>query len=137
MKLTDTIKLATKGFKPADIRRFDENGLDSETILALSGAGYSVNDVDELITMASEGQKTEEPKKEPDSKMPDNELGHSGAETPDDVDYKAKFEEVQKKLEETNNMVKKLQDLNASKNLQNEPAKSPREMVDDALRNLY
>ena len=136
MKLTDSIKLAVKGFKPADIKRLDESGLDTETILALSGAGYSVNDVDELINNASEGPKEQEPPKEPEEKMPDNSTGQSGAE-PDDVDYKQKLADTMKLLEESQQTIKRLQEQNASKSLQTPEQKTPKQMVDDALRNLY
>ena len=101
MKLTDSIKLAVKGYKPADIKRLDESGLDTDTILALSGAGYTVNDVDELINIASKGPEQQEPPKEPEGKMPDNPDGQSGADDPDNVDYKQKFVDTMKLLEES------------------------------------
>ena len=128
MKLTDSIKLAVKGFKPADIKRLDESGLDTDTILALSGAGYTVNDVDELINIASKG---------PEGKLPDNPDGQSGTEDPDNVDYKQKLADTMKLLEESQQTIKKLQEQNASKSLQNPEQKTPKQMVDDALRNLY
>ena len=136
MKLTDSIKLAVKGYKPADIKRLDESGLDTDTILALSGAGYSVNDVDELINIASKGPEHEEPQKDPHEKMPDNSDGQDGAE-PDNVDYKQKLADTMKLLEESQQTIKKLQEQNASKSLTNPEQKSPKEIVDDALRNLY
>ena len=137
MKLTDSIKLAVKGYKPADIKRLDESGLDTDTILALSGAGYSVNDVDELINIASKGPDQQEPPNEPEGKLPDNPDGQSGAEDPDNVDYKQKLADTMKLLEESQQTIKKLQEQNASKSLTNPEQKSPKEIVDDALRNLY
>ena len=137
MKLTDSIKLAVKGYKPADIKRLDESGLDTDTILALSGAGYTVNDVDELINIASKGPEQQEPPKEPEGKLPDNPDGQSGADDPDNVDYKQKFADTMKLLEESQQTIKKLQEQNASKSLTNPEQKTPKQMVDDALRNLY
>ena len=137
MKLTDSIKLAVKGYKPADIKRLDESGLDTDTILALSGAGYTVNDVDELINIASKGPEQQEPTKEPEGKLPDNPDGQSGAEDPDSVDYKQKLADTMKLLEESQQTIKKLQEQNASKSLQTPEQKTPKQMVDDALRNLY
>lgn len=137
MKLTDSIKLAVKGYKPADIKRLDESGLDTDTILALSGAGYTVNDVDELINIASKGPEQQEPQKEPGEKMPDNSTGQDGADNPDDVDYKQKLADTMKLLEESQQTIKKLQEQNASKSLQTPEQKTPKQMVDDALRNLY
>ena len=137
MKLTDSIKLAVKGFKPADIKRLDESGLDTDTILALSGAGYTVNDVDELINNASKGPEQQEPPKEPEGKLPDTPDGQSGANDPDNVDYKAKLDETLKLLEESQQTIKRLQEANASKSLTNPEQKTPKQMVDDALRNLY
>ena len=121
MKLTDSIKLAVKGYKPADIKRLDESGLDTDTILALSGAGYTVNDVDELINIASKGPEQQEPQKE----------------DPDNVDYKQKLADTMKLLEESQQTIKRLQEQNASKSLQTPEQKTPKQMVDDALRNLY
>ena len=137
MKLTDSIKLAVKGYKPADIKRLDESGLDTDTILALSGAGYSVNDVDELINIASKGPEQQEPPKEPEGKLPDNPDGQSGAEDPDNVDYKQKLADTMKLLEESQQTIKKLQEQNASKSFPTPEQKSHKELVDDALRNLY
>ena len=51
MKAIDMIKLATKGFKPSEIKKINEKGIDTEQIIQLSDAGYSVNDVDDLINM--------------------------------------------------------------------------------------
>lgn len=138
MKLTDSIKLAVKGYKPADIKRLDESGLDTETILQLSGAGYSVTDVDELINIASDGRKAEGSNNNDTSNdEPDANDVSNKEEKPDDVDYKKMFEESQKMLTESQELVKKLQDMNASKNLGSASVKSPRELVDEALKNLY
>ena len=136
MKLTDSIKLAVKGYKPADIKRLDESGLDTDAILALSGAGYTVNDVDELINIASKGPEQQEPTKEPGENLPDNSTGQIGEES-DSVDYKAKLDETLRLLEESQQTIKRLQEANASKSLTNPEQKTPKQMVDDALRNLY
>lgn len=137
MKLTDTIKLATKGYKPADIKRLGESGLDTDTILQLSGAGYSVNDVDELIKIASDepGQGAAANSTE-DKNEPESSSGNADEKT-DDVDYKKMFEESQQMLKESQNLVSKLQEMNASKNLSGDKIKTPKELVDDAIRNLY
>ena len=95
-----------------------------------------MNDVDELINNASKGPEQQEPSKEPEGKLPDNPDGQSGAE-PDDVDYKQKLADTMKLLEESQQTIKKLQEQNASKSLQNPEQKTPKQMVDDALRNLY
>ena len=138
MKLTDTIKLATKGYKPADIKRLSESGLDTDTILQLSGAGYSVNDVDELIKIASDepGQGAAANNTEDVKNEPENSSGNAD-EKPDDMDYKQMFEESQKMLKESQDLVSKLQEMNASKNLSGDKIKTPKELVDDAIRNLY
>ena len=138
MKLTDSIKLAVKGYKPADIKRLDESGLDTETILQLSGAGYSVTDVDELINIASDGRKAEGSNNDvSNTDEPDKNDTSNKEEKTDDVDYKKMFEESQKMLTESQELVKKLQDMNASKDLGSASVKSPRELVDEALKNLY
>lgn len=131
----NTLKLAMKGFKPADIRRITEAGIDSDTIITLSDQGYSVKDVDELITLASEepkttaggnGQENNEPGK-PDDTTPEQ----------DEVNYKEENEKLKKALADAQETVKKIQDKNASQNLGSDQPADPNKAVQDAFMGLY
>ena len=111
---TETVKLATKGFKPSDVAelsKLDENKFSKDDILSLISNGYSKTEVKKLVEMfdskevesdtdnnddVQDDVPTEKEEKEPERK--------SGPATPstkekDDIDYKAKYEE-EKKLRE-------------------------------------
>ena len=131
----NALKLAMKGFKPADIRRITDAGIDSDTIITLSDQGYTVKDVDELIKLASEepgttaggnGQENKEPEK-PAETTPEQ----------DNVDYKEENEKLKKALADAQETVKKIQDKNASQNLGSDQPEDPNKAVQAAFMGLY
>ena len=131
----NTLKLAMKGFKPADIRRINEAGIDHESIIAMSEQGYTVKDVDELIKLASEepgttaggnGQDNKEPEKPAETKP-----------EPDTVNYKEELEKLKKELAESQETLKRIQDQNASKDLGGGEPEDPNKAVQAAFMGLY
>lgn len=131
----NTLKLAMKGFKPADIRRINESGIDHESIIAMSEQGYTVKDVDELIKLASEepgttaggdGQENKEPEKPAETKP-----------EPDVVNYKEENEKLKKELAESQETLKRIQDQNASKDLGGGQTEDPNKAVQAAFMGLY
>lgn len=123
MKFTfaESVKLATKGFKPGDITELselDENKFNKEDILSLVGNGYSKTDIKKLVETFSD------PESEDDNPGDDSETdSHSGksekesehddhdsedSDDKDDIDYKELYEK-EKKLRE------KLQQQNQKK----------------------
>lgn len=123
MKFTfaESVKLATKGFKPGDISELselDENKFSKEDILSLVGHGYSKSDIKNLVETFSDdaseddpgdgsdetNDHTEKPEKKSSREDPDEETSD---ETDDNIDYKALYEK-EKKLRE------KLQHKNTS-----------------------
>ena len=131
----NTLKLAMKGFKPADIRRINEAGIDHESIIAMSEQGYTVKDVDELIKLASEepgttaggnGQENKEPEKPAETKP-----------EPDVVNYKEENEKLKKELAESQETLKRIQDQNASKDLGGGQTEDPNKAVQNAFMGLY
>ena len=131
----NTLKLAMKGFKPADIRRINEAGIDHESIIAMSEQGYTVKDVDELIKLASEepgttaggnGQENKEPEKPAETKP-----------EPDTVNYKEENEKLKKELAESQETLKRIQDQNASKDLGGGETEDPNKAVQAAFMGLY
>lgn len=131
----NTLKLAMKGFKPADIRRINEAGIDHESIIAMSEQGYTVKDVDELIKLASEepgttaggnGQENKEPEKPAETKP-----------EPDTVNYKEELEKLKKELAESQETLKRIQDQNASKDLGGGEPEDPNKAVQAAFMGLY
>lgn len=123
MKFTfaESVKLATKGFKPGDITELselDENKFNKEDILSLVGNGYSKTDIKKLVETFSD------PESEDDNPGDDSkDDSHSGksekksehddhdsedSDDKDDIDYKELYEK-EKKLRE------KLQQQNQKK----------------------
>lgn len=124
MKFTfaESVKLATKGFKPGDITELselDENKFNKEDILSLVGNGYTKTDIKKLVETFSD------PESENDNPGDDSETdSHSGksekesehddhdsedSDDKDNIDYKALYEK-EKKLREN------LQHKNATSN---------------------
>lgn len=138
MEFTNIIKLGALGFKPDDIRKIKDSGIKSDEIIELAKNGYTPKDVEELISLASD-EGGLQPKDGADGKEPEKPSetdGEDGAS--DDKVQNAELEELKKKLEEDEKLIKEMQDKNASKNLGDpKPPKSNRELVQEALRNLY
>lgn len=131
----NTLKLAMKGFKPADIKRINEAGIDTDTVITLSDQGYTVKDVDELIKLASEeqattaggnGQENKEPEKPAETKPED-----------DGVDYKEENEKLKQALAQSQETIKRIQDKNAAKDLGGGEQADPNEAVQKAFMGLY
>lgn len=114
MKFTfaESVKLATKGFKPGDISELselDENKFNKEDILSLVGNGYTKSDIKKLVETFSD------PEPEDDNPGDDSETdSHSGKsekesehddhdseelDDKDNIDYKSLYEK-EKKLRE-------------------------------------
>lgn len=117
MKFTfaESVKLATKGFKPGDISELselDENKFSKEDILSLVGHGYSKSDIKNLVETFSDADASEDDpgdgsdetndhtdKPEKKSSQEDPEEDNSD-EANDNIDYK-KLYEKEKKLRES------------------------------------
>lgn len=124
MKFTfsESVKLATKGFKPGDISELselDENKFSKEDILSLVGNGYSKTDIKKLVETFSDADaseddpgdgsdKTDDHTEKPEKKSSQEDPGEDTSdETDDNIDYKELYEK-EKKLRE------KLQHKNTS-----------------------
>lgn len=124
MKFTfsESVKLATKGFKPGDISELaelDENKFSKEDILSLVGNGYSKSDIKKLVETFSDADaseddpgdgsdETDDHTEKPEKKSSQEDPGEDNSdETDDNIDYKALYEK-EKKLRE------KLQHKNTS-----------------------
>ncbi|MBO5956005.1 MAG: hypothetical protein J6Q39_00445 [Bacteroidales bacterium] len=140
MEFTNMIKLGALGFKPDDIRKIKDSGIKSDEIIELAKNGYTPKDVDELIKLAND-EGGLQPENGADEKPPESNPASAGDETASDdkgTDPKdAEIEELKKKLEEDEKRIKDIQNKNASQNLGNAQPKSNRELVQEALRNLY
>ncbi len=135
MKITESIKLATKGFKPADIKQIEDAGINTDDIIKLAESGYSPSDVSELITLAQEKEEDVQPKTKAEE-VPEASAGtgDQGSENDDLI------KEIESKDEEIKNLkstISKIQSGNASRNLGGSDEKSNREKVQEAFATLY
>lgn len=122
MKFTfsESVKLATKGFKPADIaelNELDENKFSKDDILSLVGNGYSKTDIKKLVETFSDHEESEDDpgddaeEKDDHSKKSDTKSSHddheedNSDEADDNIDYKELYEKEKKlrqKLQQNN-----------------------------------
>lgn len=111
LNIMDVLAFAKAGYKPADVKE----------IMAMSEAS------EEAPTPAPEEDVKHEVKKEPDEKP-----------VADDVpDYKAMFEELQKKNDELSNQIKELQQTNIAKDVSGNVTKvSSQEAVNNIFRDI-
>jgi len=140
MEFTNMIRLGALGFKPDDIRKIKDSGIKSDEIIELAKNGYTPKDVDELIKLAND-EGVLQPEDGEDEKEPESNPASAGDENAsDDKGTDPKDEEIEKlkqKLEEDEKLIKDFQNKNASQNLGGAQPKSNRELVQEALRNLY
>lgn len=139
MEFTNMIRLGALGFKPDDIRKIKDSGIKSDEIIELAKNGYTPKDVEELISLASD-EGVLQSEDGADEKTPESNPASADEEASDDksTDPKdAEIEELKKKLEEDEKRIKEIQNKNASQNLGSTQPKSNRELVQEALRNLY
>ena len=111
---TESVKLATKGYKPSDIAelsKLDENKFSKDDILSLISNGYSKSEVKTLVETFSSKEIEEKPQDNTDDmdEQPNdadaNETENinsqdSAPDKKDDIDYKKKYEEEKKLREE-------------------------------------
>lgn len=135
MKAIDMIKLATKGIKPSEIKKINEKGIDTEQIIQLSDAGYSVNDIDDLINMIGDISD--------DNPTGTADLGNDPGtpdKTPEDnKDKEHQSDDTNVTNDETEKLKQQLaaaQNMLASKDLSGTKVESPEDKFKEALRNL-
>lgn len=111
---TESVKLATKGYKPSDIAelsKLDENKFSKDDILSLISNGYSKSEVKTLVETFSSKETEEKPQDDTDGQdgqpkdagEKETESASSQDDAPekkDDIDYKKKYEEEKKLREE-------------------------------------
>lgn len=135
MKAIDMIKLATKGIKPSEIKKINEKGIDTEQIIQLSDAGYSVNDIDDLINMIGD-IPDDNPAGTAD---PGNDPGTPDKTPEDNKDKEHQSDDKNVTNDETEKLKQQLaaaQNMLASKDLSGTKVESPEDKFKEALRNL-
>ena len=134
MKLTDMIKMGMKGFKPSDIKQINESGIPTEEVIKLAENGYSVSEVNELISMADK-----EPEVQPGNSE-QNEASGPVQDSPGTEGEKTSEDIVQEKESEIENLKKQLQAAqlqNTQRNLGLADPQSAEDKVKEIFKQLY
>lgn len=136
MGLADYIKLGAHGFKPAEIKQFKESGIAMDEVIRLAENGYSVSDINELITLSTESEQVQpghdDAKETPG---PEEQSGNEGEKQPD---YKKEAETAQREAEELKKKLAEAQAKNSVRDLSGGfQQKTAREQVQEAFKTLY
>ena len=134
MGLLTNIKLGTMGFKPDEIKKFADAGIDGESVIELAKNGYSVSDVDELIRLSSDDAGKSQPDNQENKPKPDG-PSDNGDDASDDKSSD-EIEKLKTELKKTQELLSKAQSDNASKNLGSGDEKSNRDKVRDIFKNF-
>lgn len=105
-------------------------------VLALRAAGYSKKEIDALAAIDEENEKAEAEKKDPEpDPVPETPPPAPEPETPADPepDYKAMYEDLMKKNQESLEKLKKLQEQNVHKNMAPDAAAQLEKQTNDLL----
>lgn len=106
MEILNAIKLGTMGYKPDEIKRIKESGIETKEIIKLAENGYTAADVDELIKLTTDEAAVLQPgDREPN--VPDNAQGNDGAKG----EFNINNEEMQAKDKEIEDLKKQVADL--------------------------
>lgn len=92
-------------------------------ILALAKAGYKPGEIRELIALETPEPESEPPKEDPEPEAPQ----------PPEPDYKAMYEDMQKKYEESQQKLKAAQKANIKQPVEQPEDKS----LEDLIRDIF
>ena len=120
MKLTDLIKLSTSGYSVADIRELAEMSKDHPEIMQLADGKHPLNEVKELMALASE----DEPVKEAVADTAENE------QTAPQEDPK------QKEVDELKAKLAEAQQANTRKEIAQSQQETPEDILADICRSI-
>ena len=135
MKLTDMIKLGIKGFKPSDIKQINESGMPTDEVIKLAESGYSVSEVNELISLADkepEVQPGNNEQNEPSGPVADS-SGNEGEEAKNDK----KLQEQESEIEKLKQQLAMAQQANTQRNLGPADPQSAEDKVKEIFKQLY
>ena len=134
MKLTDMIKLGIKGFKPSDIKQINESGMPTDEVIKLAESGYSVSEVNELISLADK-----EPEVQPGNEEQNNasgpvaeSSGNEGEKTGEDI-----VQEKDSEIEKLKQQLATAQAANTQRNLGPADPQSAEDKVKEIFKQLY
>ena len=136
MKLADMIKLGVNGFKPADIKQLTGSGVSTDEIINLAKSGYSVADINELISLSGTDESLQpgnDGSADPDG--PKDLPGNEGAGS--ENDYIEKIKTQEQELANLKKTLEAVQNQNASRNLGSADPEDPRQKVQEIFKGIY
>ena len=137
MDLLNAIKLGSMGYKPNEIKKIKESGIDSKEIIKLAENGYTAADVDELIKLTSDDKADALQPGNEENKVPDKTPGTDG----DKSEFNINKEEMQakdKEIEDLKKQVANLQEAFSRKDRSGEmDHQTNRDQVREIFRTIY
>ena len=136
MNILDMVRLGVSGFKPADIKKINESGINSDDIISLAKNGYSAADVNELISMASQEAEKVQPghDERADQQGPADPSGHEGDK---EAEYIEKLKAQEAELEKMKKTLEAVQNQNSQRNLGGTEPQDSLEKVHEIFKTLY
>lgn len=136
MKLSEMLKLGFKGFKPSDIKTINESGINTDEVIKLAESGYSIADVNELISLAGNDESVQPGNEAPaDQQGPVDHAGSEGEES--ENNYNEKLSAQSQEIESLKAQLKAVQLQNSTRNLGGAEPKDPRKEVQEIFRQIY
>lgn len=137
MKLTDMIKLGVKGFKPSDIKQINESGIPTDEVIKLAESGYSISDVNELISLADKETGVQPGNNDaPDQHEPADETsGNKGDDA--GIENNRKLEAQEAEIEKLKAQLQNAQQKNTTQNLGPAKPVTNEAKVQELFRQLY
>lgn len=133
MKAFDILKLATKGIKPSEIKKINEKGIDTESVIALVDNGYSAADLDDLVEMIDQANnEADQTDHGTDDQIPDN----TDQDKRDDEKTGVNKDKENTETEQLKQQLAAAQNLLANKDLSGSKVESPEDKFRKALQEL-
>lgn len=133
MKAFDILKLATKGVKPSEIKKINEKGIDTESVIALVDNGYSAADLDDLVQMIDQANnEADQTDHGTNDQIPDN----TDQDKRDDEKAGVNKDKENTETEQLKQQLVAAQNLLANKDLSGTKVESPEDKFRKALQEL-
>ena len=137
MTIAEMIKLGVKGFKPSEIRSINDAGIATNEIISLAENGYSVNDVNELITLAQESRVLQPGNDEPKAAQEPAQLSGSEGENEKTAYYNEEIKAKNAEIEKLKATLATVQNQNSTRNLGPTEPKDPRKEIQEIFKGIY
>ena len=137
MEILNAIKLGTMGYKPEEIKRIKESGIETKEIIKLAENGYTAADVDELIKLTKDEADVLQPGNE-EKNVPDKTPGSDGADSDFNNINNEEMQAKDKEIEDLKKQVANLQEAFSRRDRSGEMnMTSNRDQVREIFKTIY